>query len=84
MYVNYLALNGKALHMGRCGPSDLRETVPLPRDQHDQNNGIPDDVRAFRLPTPHFSAPRPTNFTVAVAKTKVVPTVTPNIPIENV
>jgi hypothetical protein len=86
MYANYLALTGRTLQAARFGPSDLLETVPLPRIQHVQNKGIPDDLWAVWLPPPAYrfslSAPMRTNFVVMGATTKVVPIVTSNIPIE--
>jgi hypothetical protein len=49
---------------------------------------VPDDLWAFRLPPPAYrfclSTPMRTTLAVKGATTKVVPTVTPNIPIDNV
>jgi hypothetical protein len=44
MYATYLALNARTLDAATCGPSDLRETVPLPRVQHAQNKDISNDM----------------------------------------
>jgi hypothetical protein len=61
MYANYLALNGITLNAARCGPTDLRETVPLPRVQHIQNKGILGDLKAFWLPPPRTALFQCTN-----------------------